>query len=305
MFELRRIISNTVISLIGQAISWLSTILLSFAYGHFLGASKFGELYFAITFVAIIGVVVDSGYGNQTIRDVVQEPTLAARYFSNILLIKISTWLITYSIILLISWLMGYALEMRILIAISGFDLLCNAVVNTFVSMHYAFKRAIFPVVGDILEKGLTSLLGVLLLSSGAGVQVMAMVLGACSLVNGIWQAIWYFRLVGTSFTIDLKLIGEMVRTNIPFLISGVLGVAYVSIDAILLSQMTNSAVVGWYGAATRITYAMGFLPSIVIMNIMYPVLSKLSTTADADVKLAIEKSINFLLFAVFLLPLC
>lgn len=296
MTELRRIIKDTVISLIGQGISWLSTLLLSFAYGHFLGASKFGELYFAITFVTLIGVVVEAGFSNQTIRDVVQEPALAARYFSNILLVKLSIWLIMYFVMLLVSWLLGYTLEVRMLIAICGFDLLCNAIANVFVSMHYAFKRAVFPVVGNILEKGLTALLGFLLLRAGTGVQVMAVVLVGGSLVNVIWQAIWYFRMVGASFVIDLKLISELVRTNIPFLISGLLTVGYSSMDTILLSKMVNSSSVGWYGAASRITDTMSFLPNIVISNIMYPVFSKLSTTSDTDLKLALEKSINVLL---------
>lgn len=297
MIGLRRIINNTIISLLGQGVSWVSTFLLSVAYGRFLGAFAFGELYLAITFVSLIGTPIDSGYSNQIVRDLAQKPENASRYFTNVLLIKLGTWLIMFAAILLISWPLGYTSEVRMLIAICGFDLLCNALANTFASLHYAFERAIYPVVGNILEKGLTALLGFLLLRSGAGVQVMAVVLVGGSLINAIWQAIWYFRLVGTSFVIDPKFVGEIVRTNIPFLIVGVLGVGYTSIDTVLLSLMANSTVVGLYGAASRITDMMGFLPSIVIMNIMYPVFSKLATTSDAEMKLALEKSMNIMLF--------
>ncbi len=297
MIRLRRIINNTIISLLGQAVSWLSTLLLSIAYGHFLGAFLFGELYLAITFVSLIGTPVDFGYGNQIMRDVAQKPDSASRYFSNVLLIKLGTWLIMYAAILLISWSLGYTSEVRTLVAICGFDLLCNSVANTFVSLHYAFERTIHPVVGNILEKGLSTLLGILLLRSGAGVQVMAVVLVGGSLVNVVWQAIWYFRLVGFSFVIERAVIREIVRTNIPFLVSGLLIIGYNSFDTVLLSLMTNSTVVGWYGAASRITDAMNFLPTIVILNIMYPVFSKLATTSDAKLKLALEKSMNLLLF--------
>ena len=275
----------------------ISALLLSFAYGHFLGAFAFGELYFAITFVTLIGTPIESGYSNQTIRDVAQKPDIASRYFSNVLLIKLSIWLIVYAVILLISWPLGYTSEVRILIAICGFDLLCNALATAFASLHYAFERTIHPVVGNILEKGLSALLGFLLLRSGAGVQVMAVVLVGGSLFNAIWQAIWYVRQVGISFVIDIKLIGEIVRTNIPFLIAGLLGIGYTSIDTVLLSLMANSTVVGLYGAAARITDMTGFLPNIVIMNIMYPIFSKLATTSDAELKLALEKSMNIMLF--------
>jgi O-antigen/teichoic acid export membrane protein len=128
-------------------------------------------------------------------------------------------------------------------------------------------------------------------------VQVMVLVLLAGSLIGGIWQAIWFYRIVGFGFIVDLRLIRELIRTSIPFLIYGVLSVIYYRIDAVLLSLMTNDAVVGWYGAAYRLFDTLTFLPNVIISIIMYPIFSKLSITSDSDLKLAVEKSLNFLLF--------
>src|SRR6266566_4645345 len=297
MNRLRRVINNAIISFLGQAVNWTSTLLLTIAYGHFLGAFKFGELYFAVNFIALIGFPVNSGFDRQTIRDVAQKPEKAAAYLSNMLLIRLGTWFIIYALVLLASWLLGYSPGVRILVAICGFDLLCNALASTFASQHYALERAIFPVVGNILEKGLSALIGILLLSAGAGVQTMAAVLVIGSLINGVWQAVWFFRLVRAKFAVDLALIRIIVRKNIPFFINGMLLTSYASIDTVLLSLMTNSAVVGWYGAANRLFDTMSFLPAIVITTIMSPIFSKLSLVSDADLKLAAEKSVNFLLF--------
>ena len=276
----------------------ISTMFLSFAYGHYLGASKFGELYFAIAFVTLIGTFTD-GFGNQIIRDVAQKPENASRYCSNVLLIKLVSWLILYTLIMLASWLLGYSVEVRILIVICGFDLLCNVVVNTFVSIQYALESTTSPVIGGLFEKGLVALLGFLLLRAGAGVWVMSLILVTGSLVNVIWQAIWYLRRVGTSFTIDSKLVRKLVRTDLPFLFSSIMLTGYNSIDTVLISLMKNSAAVGFYGAAARITDNMNFLPSIVMMVVMYPVIAKLATTSDAKMKVALEKSMNFLLYCV------
>ncbi len=125
----------------------------------------------------------------------------------------------------------------------------------------------------------------------------MAVVIVAGSLINSVWQAAWLFRLVGGNFAIDLALIRDIVRKNIPFFFNGVLLVGYTSIDTVLLSLMTSSTVVGWYGAANRLFDTMSFLPVIVITSIMYPIFSKLSIVSDTDLKLAVEKSVNFLLF--------
>src|SRR5205085_347417 len=107
MIRLRRIINNTLISLLGQAVNWISTLLLTFAYGHYLGAFTFGELFLAISFVTLIGVPIDYGYTNQMMREVAERPDSASRYSSNLLLIKLATWLIVYALILLVSRLLG------------------------------------------------------------------------------------------------------------------------------------------------------------------------------------------------------
>jgi O-antigen/teichoic acid export membrane protein len=297
MNRLRRVIGNTVISLLGQGVTWTSTLLLTIAYGRFLGDIRFGELYFAITFVALIGFPIEFGFNQQLTRDVAQEPALALRYLSNILCIKIVLWSVFYGCILLACWLLGYPMETRTLVEICGVTLLSGSIANTFSALHYSFERVIFPVVGTILEKGLTALVGIIVLKYGGSVQTMAYILLGGSFISACWQAICAFRLLGIPRNIDFALIGRLLRTSIPFLVYGVLGVIYYRIDTVLLSLMENTAVVGWYGAGYRIFDTLIFLPSLVISAIMYPVFAKLSVHSESSLKIAVEKSMNFLLF--------
>ena len=300
MNRLRKVIGNTVISLLGQAVTWASTIVLTIAYGRFLGDVKLGELFFAITFVSLIGFPIDAGFNQQLTRDVAQEPSKALRYLSNILCFKVILWIVLYGCILLLCYLLGYSPEVRTLVAICGITLLSGSLANLMSSVHYAFERTVFPVVGTILEKGLSALIGAILLYQGASVEVMGFVLLGSSLVSLCWQTAWVLRLVGIPYHLDIGLARHLLRKSIPFLLYGVLGVIYYNIDTILLSSMTNIAVVGWYGAAYRIFNTLVFLPSLVISAIMYPIFSKLSTHSQADqtdLKRAIEKTLNFLLF--------
>lgn len=297
MSSLRRIIGNTVISLAGQAVTWTSTLLLTMAYGRYLGAVKFGELYFALTFILLIGIPLEYSFNTQITRDVAQESDKASRYFWNVLLMKGVLWIVSYSVALVACKMLGYSGEEQALVAICGLTLLTDTVDNTARSLHYAFERVSIPVVSSILEKGLGAAFGVLLLSHGAGVQVMAFVLFGSSLIGALWQTIGFFRHIGFDFALDLKLMRELTRTSIPFLIYGVLGVVYARIDVVLLSLMTNDAVVGWYGAGYRLFDTLSFLPAIVVTPIMYPIYSKLSVASEESLKLAVEKSMNFLLF--------
>jgi O-antigen/teichoic acid export membrane protein len=297
MNRLRKVIGNTVISLLGQGVTWASTLLLTIAYGRFLGDVKFGELYFAITFVALIGFPIEFGFNQQLTRDVAQDSSRALHYLSNILCIKFILWLIFFSGALVASWLLNYPAEVRVLVAICGVTLLSGSFGNTISSLHYAFSRVTFPVVGTILEKGLSALIGVIALRYGAGVQVMAWILLGGSLTSLLWQTVWALRLIGVPTGIDPTLIRELVRKSIPFLVYGVLGVIYYRIDTVFLSLVASAAVVGWYGAGYRLFDTLVFLPSLIISAIMYPIFSQLSAHSEKDLKIAVEKSMNFLLF--------
>lgn len=295
--SVKRIVNNTVISLLGQLITWTSTLLLTAAYGRFLGDVRLGELYLAINFVALVGFPLESSFNQQITREVAVQPDKATRYLTNALFLKGLLWFVLYGLILLICWLLGYSPEQRVLITICGLALLSTSTASTFAAIHYSLERSVFPVIGTIFEKGLSALVGIILLREGAGVQVMAFVLLGGSLVNMLWQAAWFFRLIGLRFNFDMVLIRQLLRTSVPFLIYGILGVIYYRIDTFMLSLMTNTAVIGWYGAGYRLFDTLVFLPGIIVGTIMYPVFSKLSDNSEETLKLAIVKSMNFLLF--------
>src|SRR5437773_543367 len=219
MNRLRKVIGNTVISLLGQAVTWTSTMILTIAYGRFLGDVKLGELFFAMTFVALIGFPIDAGFNQQLTRDVAQEPSRALRYLTNILFFKLILWLVLYGCILVLCWMLNYTPEARMLVVICGITLLCTSMANLMSASHYAFERVVFPVIGNILEKGLSALIGAILLYNGASVETMALVLLGSACTNMLWQTAWVLRLVGIPCIIDVPLARKLLRKSIPFIL--------------------------------------------------------------------------------------
>jgi O-antigen/teichoic acid export membrane protein len=298
MNKVRRVVSNTIISLFGQLVTWTSTLLLTIAYGRFLGDVKFGELYLAITFVSLIGIPVEMGFNQQLTRDVAEDPDKAQTYLWNTVMIKVMLWVLLYAAMLLLAWLLGYSLEQRSIMAICGITLLSGSIVNTFAALHYAYERTLYPAIGMVLEKGLSASIGFILLRNGASVQTMAFVLLGGSLIDGIWVGFWFFRLVGWHVSISRTVARKLLHSSIPFVIYGILGVIYYRIDTVMLSLMTGAAVVGWYGAGYRLFDTLFFLPSIIVNTVMYPVFSKLASTSQAALKVAVEKCMNLLLIS-------
>lgn len=299
MDKLRRVVNNTIISLFGQLITWSSTLLLTSAYGRFLGDVKFGELYFAITFVSLVGFPVELGFNQQLTRDVAENPENAEDYLWNTLLLKTMLWVLVFGIILFLVWILNYSVEQRTLVVICGVDLFAGSIGSTFGSLHYAFERALYPTIAKILEKGLTAAVGIVLLRMGMSVQVMAFVILGGSITNTLWQAAWFFRLVGVRLVMRKEVFLKLLKGSIPFLAYGALGVIYYRIDTVMLSLMATTAAIGWYGAGYRLFDTLVFLPNIIVDSVMYPVFSKLSATSESALKIAIEKCLNVLLLCV------
>jgi len=296
MQGLRRIVGNTVVSLAGQVVTWTSTLLLTAAYGRFLGDVKFGELYFAITFAALIGFPLEFGFNQQIVRDVAQAPEKARSYLTNAIALKLAMWCVLCMLSLFLAWALGYGEEQRTLVVICALVLLGTSISSTFGALHNAMQRTVFPALGTVIEKGLAAVVGILLLRGGANVVAMAWVLFASAIANAVWQAIWFFRIEGRGGSLNWAVARSLLRTAIPFLMYGVLGVIYYRIDTVLLSLMTNAETVGWYGAGYRLFDTLVFLPNIVVMAIMYPNFAKYSATSEQQLRVAIEKTVNFLL---------
>ncbi len=294
---LRRLANNTALSMIGQFVTWSSTLILTMAYGRFLGDVRFGQLYFAITLVMLVGMPLEAGFNQQVIRDVAQAPEKAGSYLWSTVALKFIMWLLLYAAMMGAVWLLGYDARERSVIAICGLTMLFSGVAGTVASLHYATQRAAFPVIGNIIEKGLDAAVGVLALSHGYGVRSMAVILLVAAACNMVWQAAWFFRLVGIRVRFHVAHARALLVSGLPFLVYGVLGVIYYRIDTVLLSQMTSTAVVGWYGAAYRLFDTLCFIPNIFTVVILYPVFARYSVTSPTGLRVAAEKTMNYLLF--------
>jgi O-antigen/teichoic acid export membrane protein len=296
MNSLRRVLSNTGISFFGQMVTWLSTLGLTIAYGRFLHGNTFGELFFVVSFVALVGFPIEFGFNQQIVRDVAQDPSRALRYPLNVLLLKLALWAALFGATLRLSGVLGFNYDERYLLAMCGATLLIDSISTTFGSIQTAAQRQAFPALAIVIEKGLGAIVAVLWLRTGGGIQAAGVALVGGALAGAVWQLYWFIRLVGIRLRLDLRLIRDLVRQSLPFLTYGVLGVIYYRIDSVLLEALTSTATVGVYGAAYRLFDTLVFLPNIVILAVMYPVMAKLSIGSERQLKLAIEKSVNFLL---------
>lgn len=303
MTTLTRALGNSAIMLVSQLVTWTTTLILTVALGHSLGATRFGDFYLVISFGFIFSVLVEFGLDQQLVRAVARDRTLASTYLTNSLAIKGCLAVFAYLAILVSVRILDYGPELRLAIGVYSPILLFNAISASLTAVYKAHETVLYPAAGTILEKALDCVVAVFLLSRGYGIVAIVAVFVAGSAANAAWQALNLRRVTRLEATLDRERITSLIRGALPFLLYWVFGAIYFRIDIVLLSKLTDQTTVGWYSAAYRLFDTLNFLPVIVSGVVMFPILSRLSVQSRSDLRLAIAKALDVLLIAG--VPIC
>ncbi|HEU5344419.1 MAG TPA: polysaccharide biosynthesis C-terminal domain-containing protein [Ktedonobacterales bacterium] len=297
MNVVRRTFSNIMMLMSGQIVTWISTLILAAAYGRFLGATGFGELYLATTFTALVGFPIEFSFNQQIVRDVARDLDAAHRYITMGLALKAALWSALFAFSLVLAALLGYSTEVRWLIALSGFSLLTMGISTTLISVQTAYMDVGMAKFGAVIEKVFDTIFALILLRAGYGVIPVGIVLVLGSIAGMIWQIVRTAKIIGIRFEWAPPIARTLIRSGMSFLAYGVIGVIYYRVDTVLLSVFATDASIGVYGAAYRLFDTLTFIPGIVVGAVMSPILSKYAVDTDrGKLRLAIEKSTSAML---------
>lgn len=293
----KRTFSNIMLLMSGQIVTWASTLILAAAYGRFLGATGFGELYLATTFTALIGFPIEFSFNQQIVRDVARDQSAAHRYITMGLALKAALWVALFAFSLVLAALLGYSTTVRWLIALSGFSLLTMGISTTLISIQTAYMDVGMAKFGAVIEKVFDTVFAFILLRTGHGVIPVAIVLVGGSVAGMLWQIVRTAKIIGIRFEWAPDVSKTLIRSGLSFLAYGLIGVIYYRIDTVLLSVYATDTAIGVYGAAYRLFDTLTFIPGIVVGAVMSPILAKYAVDTDkGKLRLAIEKSTTAML---------
>lgn len=293
----KRTFSNIMMLMSGQIVTWISTLILAAAYGRFLGANGFGELYLATTFTSLVGFPIEFSFNQQIVRDVARDQSQAHRYITMGLALKAALWIALFGLSLVLAALLGYSTTVRWLIALSGFSLLTMGISTTLISVQTAYLDVGMAKFGAVIEKVFDTAFAFILLRTGHGVIPVAIVLVGGSVAGMLWQIVRTAKIIGIRFEWAPEVSKTLIRSGLSFLAYGLIGVIYYRIDTVLLSVYATDTAIGVYGAAYRLFDTLTFIPGIVVGAVMSPILAKYAVDTDkGKLRLAIEKSTTAML---------
>jgi O-antigen/teichoic acid export membrane protein len=265
--------------------------------GRLAGPEQAGVFSLATTYLLIITVAM-SGLDDLLIRQVARERESASRYLANFLLLRLASSIgLYFALMVILQSVLHYAATTTLPIAILTLGVLPDSLALVAEAVLLGQRRFGPPAIVLGVANGLKLIIGAIILLRGGGLIEIAwlwligntlgmLVLLAIAIkqVGGMRRSDW----------LNFSLLKEHWRTALVFSVATVLTTMDSQTDTVLLSVLRNEAQVGWYGAATTITFSLLVLAQAYRFAV-YPLMTRYAVQAPDQLARLFQKSVYYL----------
>jgi O-antigen/teichoic acid export membrane protein/serine acetyltransferase len=247
-----------------QLITWSLSALMWVIVPRAVGPSEWGEYTLACAIIGVANAIAGLGIGTLLIKEIARAPERAGEFIGAGIIARLVTSVPFLAIILGTALVADYSTHTRIILAIlTAWGLIIFAAsplgagVNAFQKMHITG-------LGEIINNALVALAAVILvlaLHSGMiSIAVVCVAGAACVAALDLWAV---SRVTRIRLRVSAGLVRHIIIDSMPYWISGLVLTFYIWVDSVILSLLTATTVVGWYGVTTRLFAAFLFVPTI------------------------------------------
>jgi O-antigen/teichoic acid export membrane protein len=272
---------------------------------RYLGPEQFGQLSFAMAFVALFGAIATMGLPGILVRDLVRAPEHAPEFLgTGVALQVVGAILALVLAVLAIGLLRPENTLMKALVAIIGLSLLFKAMDP----VRYWFESRVeskYVVWGDNGVFLAAAGIRIGLILAGAPLITFAWLLLAEAVLTALALVVVY-RKVGPAngrWQLRLERASKLLRDSWPLVFAGMAVLVYMKIDQIMLGQMLNDEAVGIYSAAARISEVFYFIP-VVISASVFPAIIRARSESESLYMERLQRLYDILAFISLIVAL-
>lgn len=266
-----------------------------------IGAEGTGKYFFALAFTTVFVVFVDLGLTNVLVREASKVKQKIQAYFSTVLSVKIFLGIVSYIGAVVVINLMGYPVETKHLVYLSGVTMLFDSLHLTLYGVLRAIGDLKYEAIGIVGSQLLTLSMGSIFLFLGYPIIFLILAFTIPSFLNVCYVTVILYKKYKINLTphYDKVIFRYIGKIAIPFALAAVFARVYSYMDSILLSKLAGDIAVGWYSIPYKITYAFQFVP-LALMAVLYPRFSEYFVHNKKRLAYVFERGIKYLLIIVF-----
>jgi PST family polysaccharide transporter len=236
---------------------------------RYLGPAQYGDLNFAVAFVALFSVMAAGGMDQVVIRHIVLSNAVKDEWLGTAFMIRLLGGLASLvTAIAVIMQMRPDDTRMHLLVAVIGI----TSVFQAFDVIDYWYQAKVMARYAVVARNAAFLAM--------AATRVVLIVLHA-PLIAFAWAIAAEAALAATGLVVSYRISGARIFSWMPrwtrmkallseawpLLISSVAVMAYVKVDQLMLGEMAGSEAVGVYAAATRLSEAWYFIPMAIVSS--------------------------------------
>ncbi len=278
--------------------------MISFGYFIFIarviGVENTGQYFFAIAFTSVFTVLADSGLNLVLTREAARNDKDFETYASTVFWSKVFFGIVSYGLVVLFANLLGYALDLKHLIYLSGITMFFDNIHSIFYSLFRARKNLLFEGAGIIGSQFLTLVIGSTALLMHLPLYWLILAYAIPSACNVLYVSTAARLKLGIKihWQWNKQLAHSFFLMAIPFALAGIINRLYSYSDSILMSKLLTPTELGLWSLPYKINFAFQFIPAALTASI-YPAMSTLFVTDREQIGVLFVKAWRYLLLVV------
>lgn len=237
---------------------------------RYLGPDNYGKLSYAQSFVSIFSIFASLGIDQILYRDLVAHPEREHQILGTAFMAKLLFGSLTFIVTVVSAAIINTDPVLTWMIGIIALTFLLQplGILSLFFQARVQAKYAsIITIVLAFLIPGLKLLIIVL----GEGILYFATLLALEAVILAVFNLYLYvavFRDNPFAWKFSGSIFRKLAQDSWPLLLAGLSGYLYGRIDQVMIQHFLNSASVGIFDAAVRLTEIWGFFPGIFITSL-------------------------------------
>jgi len=296
MQEARKIAHNTIIQVLGKALT-ISFALIGFGLiARYLGQEGFGYLATIYAFLAIFGILVDLGLQMTTTKLISDPQENEGQILSNALTIRLIASIIFLGLASLVVWFFPYPTIIKIGVALASLGFIFHSLTSTLTSFfqkHLIMSKIVMAeVVAKIIYLGI--IIVAIYLNHGLLGIIAAVILDSFFAL----AILIYFALkqVPLKPSFNFQIWGKILKTTWPIALTIALNLIYFKGDIFIMSLIRSQSEVGLYGAPYRILEVLINI-TYLFLGLILPLLATAIAIKNFEkLKIIIQSAFDFLI---------
>lgn len=247
-----------------QVSTWVASVLYIVVVTRAIGPRSNGELTSATAFYGMLAPLVGFGTGTYLVKEIAGDPARAPRLVASALTVKLLALPAAAATVVIYLVVDHFSRELTIVFLLYGLGFLPSICLPTLQAALQGIQRMGAIAVGGILNSLVYDVLVIVLVLLGdRSVILIATLLLVMGYVSLAVTVVIYRRHFATQWRIRLRDVLRVIRGGLPFLATQVAYTLYVAADMLILSSLSSSTEVGWYGAVNQLFASLLFVSTI------------------------------------------